>query len=366
VFPRLLKLHWGLHTNSAHFRLFLSPSLCSCVLNRCVLSVAHSDLRSIATCCPILDSLSIWATTCTSDNLLLLSETIRSFTRLKRLICPALDSAAWEHLSNLPTLQAVTLTSHEGLYTVPLDRDNLNLAPFLNVKTLCFHLKTATDIITLLQQSEFPSLKEFKIYVDVLPWTETEGLFRALSRSTACETLEHIDILSYNPTNERLNNPLKTIRHFLCFTKLRTMRLSVYPSICFDDDLLKAMSNWPQIRSLELIDPRRGLPTATFRGLFAALRLCPHLHNLRIYIDAVNIDIDPEAQSFQHTSLRTLNVGSSRVEDPGAVARIIFSMLPCVSEVGHRGSSLWDEVNRQLASFAVLNRRTTPGAAPVT
>jgi len=353
VFPRLLKLYWHSHTNSSLFRLFLSPTLRHCALNHCVLSAAHSDLKSIATCCPLLENFTIWTTTHTSDDLLLLSETIRSFTRLKYIICPALDSAAWNHLSNLSTL--VSVTSHEGPYKVPLGWDKLNLAPFLNVTTLCFHVKTAAGIIAFIRHSELPSLKEFNLYVDILCWTEAEELFCALSQCKACETLEHIDILSYNPANERTDNRFSAIRHFICFMQLRTMRLSVHPSIYFDDNLLEAMSSWPHIRSLELIDPCLDPPTVTFRRLFTALRHCPRLHNLRIYMDAVNIDIDPKAESFRHTSLRTLHVGSSHIRDPGTVARIISSMLPCVSEVTYRGGNLvWDAVNRQLKSLRFL------------
>ncbi|OAX36031.1 hypothetical protein K503DRAFT_330903 [Rhizopogon vinicolor AM-OR11-026] len=354
VFPRLLQLYWYLHRNSRLFRLFLSPTLCHCSLNHCVLRVAHSDLRSIVTCCPVLDNLSIWATVYTSDDLLLLSETVRSFKRLKHLLCPLLDLTAWRHLSNLPTL--VTVMNLEGPYKVPLDLDDLTLASFLNLTTLCLHVNTAAGIIALIQHSEFPSLKGFKLYIGVLHRTEAEKLFRALSQCKACGTLEHIDIVSQRPADERPDSPV--IRHFLCFKQLQTMRLSVHDAIYFDNGLVEAMSSWPHIRSLELIDPCGGLHTITFRGLFTALRSCPHLCNLRIYMDAVNIDIDPESESFQHTSLRTFHVGSSHVEDPRAVARIIFSMLPCVSEVAHRGSNLvWDEVNRQLKSFARSSSR---------
>jgi hypothetical protein len=74
------------------------------------------------------------------------------------------------------------------------------------------------------------------------------------------------------------------------------------------------MSSWLHIRCLDLRDSRLYLQsTITFRGLFAALRLCPHLCTLWLSMDAVNIDIDLEAESFQH---------------PEVVARIIFSMLP--------------------------------------
>ncbi|OAX35227.1 hypothetical protein K503DRAFT_802985 [Rhizopogon vinicolor AM-OR11-026] len=108
--------------------------------------------------------------------------------------------------------------------------------------------------------------------------------------------------------------------------------------------------------------------TVTFRGLFAALRRCPHLHTLVLPIDAVNIDVDPEVESFQHTSLRYLNVSNSDVMDPAAVARMIFSMLPCIKngvDLDDSGTDLWHEVNDFLDAFAARDRRIELGA-PIT
>jgi hypothetical protein len=129
-------------------------------------------------------------------------------------------------------------------------------------------------------------------------------------------------------------------------------------SIFLDNDLLlEAMSSWPHIESLELDDQHRYQPTVTFRGLFTALRKCPHLHNLRIFMDTVDIDIDPKAESFQHPSLRTLHLGLSPVRVAEAVAVIISSMLPHVGEVMYHenigeNSRVWSEVNKHLQSFA--------------
>ncbi|KAG1807989.1 uncharacterized protein BJ212DRAFT_715633 [Suillus subaureus] len=91
------------------------------------------------------------------------------------------------------------------------------------------------------------------------------------------------------------------------------------------------MSRWPHIRSLELVDWQ--ITPITFRGLFAALRQCPHLCWLQISMDAVNIDINPDTEPFQHTTLQQLILTRSDLVDGEAVARIIFSMLPYVDRV---------------------------------
>ncbi|OJA19759.1 hypothetical protein AZE42_06782 [Rhizopogon vesiculosus] len=120
----------------------------------------------------------------------LISDIVRSCKRLIDLHCPLLlDSAAWTHLSNLPTLVKLTIEEQDSDSAV-LDEDNLNLAPFLNVTTLRFVVKTATDLIEVMQRSEFPSLNSFCMIVDILLWEEVEQLFRALSRCGGEQVLD--------------------------------------------------------------------------------------------------------------------------------------------------------------------------------
>lgn len=108
---------------------------------------------------------------------------------------------------------------------------------------------------------------------------------------------------------------------------------------------------------LEFMDPRV-VPTVTFRGLFAALHRCPHLHTLDIPLDAVNLDIDFTAESFQHTSLRHLDLTSSGISDAEAVARIVFSVLPSVDRVCppeyERRPGVCLEVQKHLVSLGHL------------
>ncbi|OJA19760.1 hypothetical protein AZE42_06781 [Rhizopogon vesiculosus] len=246
---------------------------------------------------------------------------------------------SWIHIhSNLPTLVKLIIEEQYSTSAV-LDEDNLNLAPFLNVTTLRFVVKTATDLIEVMQRSEFPSLNSFCMIVDILLWEEVEQLFRALSRCKACQTLEEIEITCRVPAAAASRSlTVLAVRQLSCFTQLRKLRLSVPLSIYLDNDLfLKAMSSWPHIEALELDDPYPGLPAITFRGLFTALRLCPRLHTLRISVDAVNIDIDPTTESYRHPSPSCqFDVDSSPVKDAKAVAFIVFSMLPGVRMISHR------------------------------
>ena len=343
LFPKLLALNWH-PADTRYLRLVLSPSL-----RRCVLPYVCSGFESIATCCPVLEDLCIAYMGRTAYNASLLSNTVRSCTRLVTLQVPYLDFAAWKHLSNLSTLLTVKI-SHDVCRS--MDWDDLDFAPFLNLTVLSFHARVTTDIITVIRHSEFPSLKEFSMYVDHLPWAEAEQLFHALSQCKACRTLESIFIRSYDQTvQESPSNSLTVVKYFFCFMQLETLLLQVRFAMYLDNVfLLEAMSRWPQIRYLEFWDMHRHPPTITFGGLFSALRLRPHLRHLCVPLDLVNINIDPEFNLFQHTSLRTFDIGCSHIENPKAVAQIISATLPCVRMVGcYSGDShLLPEVNRIL------------------
>ncbi|OAX35898.1 hypothetical protein K503DRAFT_339368 [Rhizopogon vinicolor AM-OR11-026] len=239
VFPRLQSLTWHVIPTTKHLHLFLSPMLRRCNVNM------SSDLKSIATRCANLESLSIGPYSCDTvmeRDLPVLCETVRSCNRIIKLSCPLLDSAVWKHFSSLPTLVTLTI-SGEGPNGL-LDRDNLDFAPFLNLAALSFRFPPsrffpAANILTVMQHSKFPSLKEFELRDSGSgsPWSEeqAEQFFRALSQFKA-QTLENIAI-SFHSKHQ--DNPLIAISHFLCFTQLRRLQLSVHGSVYLDNDLFK-------------------------------------------------------------------------------------------------------------------------------
>lgn len=298
--------------------------------------------------CPALEGLDI-VTMGTVAQAPHLSETIRSCKALVRLQCPPLNSAAWKHLSTVPTLLNVSIYQESFSGSLSrLDTHNLSFSTFLNVTTLRFRLVPITDIIAVIQHSEFLSLKEFELVDHILPGAELLPLLRALSQCKACNTLENIAIYDDDPeVDEPSANSFAVTRELLCFTQLRSLRLYVGCSTNPDNvSLFEAMSSWPQIRSLSLSDPHRRPPQVTFRGLFAALSQYLHLHALHVEIDAANIDIDPKAESFQHTSLKSIGYYSSPAANAEAVARIIFIMLPNVQL-----ADTWGDVNTHLQSL---------------
>lgn len=356
VFPRLRSLT----LSTEYLGLFMSHTL-----RRRYLVTVNEDLQSIMTRCAALEHLSVntsddsIADESTADELSLLSKSVCLCKRLVTLCCPLLDWTAWKHLSNLPTLLRVEVgdTNSDSELPWPLGRDIVNFSPFLNVTALSFLMHSAAYVITFMQHSQFPSLKEFKMDVDFLYSSEPEQLFRALSQCNTRRTLESVIICSFDPgSQDAPDNYLSAIPHFLCFTQLRTLELAVFDSCIYldNDILLEAMSTWPHLRNLEIKDSRLRPSPVTFRGLFTALRLCPQLLELRISIDTANIDIDPNTEPIQYNSLRILELDPSEfvIANPEALARIILAWLPCVDRVSASAFARnWDKVNMHLKSL---------------
>lgn len=294
----------------------------------------------------------------TADELSLLSDSVRLCKQLVTLSCPPLDWVAWEHLSNLPNLVRVGVRDVQIRDAPPwtVQRDIANPTQFLNVTVLSLQVYSAAYIITVMQHSQFPSLTELKIETDLLSLEETEQFFYALSNCKACRTLQHLEItiISFGPRSGHQAGSLTAIPHLFCFTQLRTLRLVCrFSYIHLDNDiLLAAMSNWPHLCTLEIEGSCLHPSTVTFCGLFTALRLCPHLHTLRVLIDPANTKIGPN--KIQHTSLKTVDFDTlSPMANTADVARIIFNALPCVDQVNRftMHTKEWDEVNRHLKSL---------------
>ncbi|KAG1784410.1 uncharacterized protein HD556DRAFT_1464209 [Suillus plorans] len=346
------------------------------MLHRCHLLDVDKGLQSFVTRCIALEHLCIYTpewllVDSIANQMSLLSDRIHWCTRLVTLCCPMLDWATWKHLSSLPTL--LKLRIEQGCRDPPSlsKRDIVDLS-ILNITSLSFQeIYYVADIITVMQHSEFPSLKEFEFRAKYISPEDAEQLFHALSRCKACQTLEEITFCSLKETYFVTPNsePLTPIPHFLCFTQLRTLELTFYNScIHLDNDmLLQAMSTWPHIRTLEINDSGDYASSSkvSLRGLFTALRLCPELHTLRVSINLATIDIDPDAEPIQHTSLRSLalDLSESQTTDAETIARIISAWLPCVDQVTNIYGLSWVEVNRYLRSLRTATAPYVAGAS---
>ncbi|KAG1831504.1 hypothetical protein EV424DRAFT_1342876 [Suillus variegatus] len=125
------------------------------MLRRCSVSEVQLDMKYIGARCPDMEEFTVHE----DSNRAQLSETLRSCKRLRRLQCPPFDSAAWMHLSTIPTLLEVKIYTPRTIH-YPLD--NLDFATFLHLTTLSLSgAIEAASAVAIVQHFKFPSLKEF-------------------------------------------------------------------------------------------------------------------------------------------------------------------------------------------------------------
>ncbi|KAG2098559.1 hypothetical protein BD769DRAFT_1512937 [Suillus cothurnatus] len=333
-------------------------------LRYCSILFAQEDMQPLVSRCAALEHLNIQFDVSAPDGQSPLSNSVRLCKRLVSLSCPPLDWAAWTHLSNLPTLLSVQIDAKYSDSPWPLKRNTVKLSPFLNVTTLFIRIPSVAYIIAVMEHSQFPSLTKLNIRHEVPSSAELEQLFRALSHCKACQTLKEITITfddHQDNDDQDPDNFLTLIPHFLCFTQLEILQLYFHGSHIYlgNDVLLQAMSTWPHVRILEIQDSGLIPSHVTFRGLFTALRQCPHLRVLRVPINTVTIDVDPDTEPLPHTSLHRLELETteSPIESAEAVARIIFTLLPRVAEVSPSTiGGDWDAVNFYLISWRAAAR----------
>jgi hypothetical protein len=100
-------------------------------------------MKVIATRCAALEHLSLDVDETIENELSLLSGCVRLCKQLVTLSCSPLDLAAWEHLSNLPTLTKVTI-DRKKIYpsSSELAESHFNFGPFLNLTALSFAVHT--------------------------------------------------------------------------------------------------------------------------------------------------------------------------------------------------------------------------------
>ena len=173
---------------------------------------------------------------------------------------------------------------------------------------------------------------------------------------------EHLPVASVSiPIN------IDTIRPLLRFSNMRKIYLLMV-NLDFSDEHLTAMATaWPY---LEVFDFNNGDSWATpynitLRGLFSLVNMCPHLKSAHLAINANVLEgtEDCPASMIGAKNLQHLVLGDTVVENPRAVALVVYLALPKVekivasntwSHVAPTNDPPWAKLNEYLEAFRLL------------
>ncbi|KAF8835219.1 hypothetical protein BDN67DRAFT_959375 [Paxillus ammoniavirescens] len=151
----------------------------------------------------------------------------------------------------------------------------------------------------------------------------------------------------------------ETMKPLLAFPNLVTFELlHKYPLKVTLDEIEELASRWPSLECLMLNAEPLVLDEVEFtldlRALLPFARHCPRLWKLGLYLNATKAEIPSIQSSIEpFRSLRVLSFGTSRAQDPGAVAAFLSRACPpgCVLEVGDPSVEFDPTEDRVLGEF---------------
>ncbi|KAJ7657185.1 hypothetical protein DFH06DRAFT_1197612 [Mycena polygramma] len=352
LLPNLRKLIWGAdhmpRLSSVH--LFLSPQIEEVMLN--VLSTA-ADLAILPTLplrCPLLTSVTIDTIPDLDPDHRVQSLMIRGFRRLTRVGVRGIDQAAFDHLAQLPALEALTI--YETTHFEPSGLNSRSSA-FSHLQELSVRRARPDLLASLLKIKDIWPLVRFASSLSSTP-TATARVYALL-----VDRLDHATLAELAVDTPRCSDPLPlplvattalsidVIRALFIFRNLRSVTLIPPGGLDLDDGAIETLARaWPQVSTLKLhgTAPYRAPPSrVTLAGLRALARHCPRLSFLSMPLDASVVPANPGDDVVQK-ELALFFVDDALLDDPAPVAVYLFGMFPNLKHVVAGGAHPSDDV----------------------
>ena len=304
----------------------------------------------------------------------------QNLPHLRKLVLPEFyyTSAVIQELSLMRNLEVIEFEHELSVGNGdPMDVDSFNpvLAEGSFPALWDLSLTAGIDDVERLFRKEFAPVNITTLYLNSYKKhtaSEVHSLLLALSQE--CQFLSRLHIilldkrlnLSGIPSDEQISfdtlRPLFLSPHLTWFELLHK-----YPLRITLDEVEEFASRWPSVETLEL----NSEPLYTrnfsldFRALLPFAKHCHKLEHLGIFINDTGFEV-PSASSIirPFRALQTLNVGTSRLENPVAVAIFLSLLFPpwCTLQYGITWTSCGTKEHRQLDPYieAEISDRVGP------
>ncbi|KAG8214266.1 hypothetical protein J3R82DRAFT_11079 [Butyriboletus roseoflavus] len=355
-FPNLRTIAWypDNHLAMLPFLHFLcGPALTSLSAEFATDSASLAMVAGLGIICPNITDISISASSETlSDDLAnALSTSICHWKDLKHVSCDDLTISAMKHLSQARNLESLTACASGRISS---------FSQALGVQELSFprlqHLHLYTGLLsttTVCFRGLRLALNEFRLDLfdakDVFSGSSClQELFTALVKACSHTSLTKLYlcvICPYFPSPASVAT-IRDIRPLFNFTNLRVVSLEGLSTFTLDDDdIAELVSTWPGIEELVLstyVDhPNASLPT--FQSLLRLVRSCPKLRALSLVVDMTKL-VTPSLWvvgcDVRSDNLQDLCLGNSPIGSPTAVAHMLHSLCPALTQVD---LSVWNK-----------------------
>jgi len=295
----------------------------------------------------------------------ILSKIALTLDRIESLTLNKLDRVAIEHISQLPALKSLRLqTSHSEDLGLSLRFPTVMGAqtpPFPALRDVSFEEATTEFALEFLDLLSTCCVANFHVgTTDVVTKLTTSRLYATLAGHLSHSALKILRVERAgncdDPTvpEDMANHAIDghILAKLFCFANLTKIILAPPVGFNIDDatawDIARA---WPKLKILTLTAATdlHHPPGMSLHGLQAFAKHCRELTSLMITFDASTVpprDDSPDPIISQF-SLTSLDVDTSPITDPTAVAQFTSGLFPNLANIWTHDNWIWDEVDIQ-------------------
>ncbi|KAJ7045261.1 hypothetical protein C8F04DRAFT_1228274 [Mycena alexandri] len=380
LFPQLRRLRWMFYTHTflppAPF--LFTPTLTDISLGAFRTITQLSLLPALAVKCPLLTHVQIIQDVVPGiDPSRIISSFICGLDHVESLKVARLDQKAHDHLSALPRLKTLILTTPDiDASTTPPHFSRTFEPRFTSLCHFTLSSTTSQSILALIPSLSHSPLESLALR-DIHPSPDASSvrqIFAALKKWFPRTTLRCINVASEAHLTEAGHGQpeppaitIKTFRPLFHFTHLTSVKLRPPTGIdVADEDVLALAEAWPQLEHLFLRTRSAAHPPrATLRSLLHLAEHCAKLATLQLIVDASTvppIERSEHKARILHYALRHWTVGApSLISSPIQVARFLSGIFPALDGISVYGDDYdedddgsdtdmqsWDEVGTAL------------------
>ncbi|KAJ7214901.1 hypothetical protein GGX14DRAFT_609706 [Mycena pura] len=380
LFPNLRSLEW-VNLNSALFhniRLLLGPKITD-------LQITFSDRIPCLSFIPMVAKYlrSAYLSCDEFDFGSQARERISLFARglkcIETLSVNDLDGSAFAHLSALPTLKSLTVTTLRHFFPCSSAPSEPDIPRFIGLTTLDITATTDKAAIPCIKALSQSPLATVSLHMK-FPTTpkSVSLLYASVAENISHATLRSLDIKATDndrpPSSPERPAIFRTaLRQLCCFGGLTRVKLTTTGGFHLDDSLLLELAHaWPNLQDLILLAEPGSRPGSrvTLSGLRSLAYLCPGLVTIGLELQT---SVIPSSHYFHRdrkppSRLSDLRVGYSPIFEPSRVAYFLVTTFPRIRQVSanlelvterERNSiyyrDRWIEVNHKMTDLHLVS-----------
>ncbi|KAJ6592840.1 hypothetical protein B0H19DRAFT_1224629 [Mycena capillaripes] len=343
LFPNLQTLHWHYPaTDFQYLRLFLTPPLD-------VLSISYENSTShlsilsiLPRKCPALKHVYMYGSgPIHSDATTSLCTFMDKLPHLETIKLREPNPATFLHIGRMERLKCVEFMNLLPEFPSPptdvllfpnvqeIELDDVRFESATKFFTLCANPSLDSVSVCFVTYARTPVMNDF--VASLAACRHSHLSLTTLRLMIGVDDVEPADMLNANPYLITLH----TLRLLFCFKNLTVLSLVALGFDLDDSNIAEIARSLPRLRTLKFAAYSHAIhPRATLNCLLFLAQHCRCLESLSITLDASNSPIpDNRIPLHMQTTLTFLDVGSSPIATPLAVARFISAVFPCLVHI---------------------------------